>query len=102
MSYDLVRIYKLSRFDYIWNFILKGIQQELITGLKLELNYGLALVVVSEFSISNNGIGYFILRSWDQFKIINVYSGIFILSILGFAFYFIFNTLIDRTSDKFY
>ncbi|MBC7711769.1 MAG: ABC transporter permease subunit [Rhizobacter sp.] len=101
-SYDLVRIYKLTRFDYIWNFILKGTQQELITGLKLGLNYGLTLVVVSEFSTSNNGIGYFIWRSWDQFKIINVYSGILILSILGFVFYFIFNTLIERASDRFY
>ena len=97
---DVVKIYKLDNVNYLWNFLLKGSQLELLTGLKLGLNYGLTLVVVSEFSTSNNGIGYYIWRSWDQFKIINVYSGILVLSLVGFIFYFFFNYLIDRAQKN--
>lgn len=101
-AYDIIKIYKLKKTDYFSEFILKGSQQEILTGLKLALNYGLTLVVVSELSTSNNGIGYYIWRSWDQFKIINVYSGIFILSLIGFVFYFSFNALIERSKEKFF
>ncbi len=99
---EITKIYKLSRIDYFWNFIIKGCQVELLTGFKLGFNYGLTLVVVSETSTSNNGLGYFIWKSWDQFKIINVYSGIFMLSIIGFIFYYIFENLIERTRHKFF
>ena len=79
---------------------MAGTLQEILTGLKLALNYGLTLVVVSEISASNNGIGYFIWKSWDQFKIINVYSGVFVLSIIGFALYFTFNSFIEKIRLK--
>ena len=99
---EIVKIYKIRRVDYIYEFLLKGAQLEILTGLKLALNYGLTLVVVSEFSTSNNGIGYYIWRSWDQFKIINVYSGILILSVIGCGLYFGFNALIERAKEKFF
>lgn len=94
--YEIVTVYQFKGVNYLWNFLIRGSLQEIYTGLKLGLNYGLTLVVVSEISISNNGIGYFIWRSWDQFKIINVYSGVLCLSIIGFAFYYSFNHLIER------
>lgn len=100
--FEIVSVYQFTGYNYFWNFLIKGSQQEIYTGLKLALNYGLTLVVVSEISISNNGIGYFIWRSWDQFKIINVYSGVLCLSIIGFIFYYCFNYLIDRSRKLYF
>ncbi len=98
--HDIIKIYPLSIKNYYLNFLMAGTLQEILTGLKLALNYGLTLVVVSEISASNNGIGYFIWKSWDQFKIINVYSGVFVLSIIGFALYFTFNSFIEKIRLK--
>jgi NitT/TauT family transport system permease protein len=98
---EIINIYPLRRWDYLWNFLLKGTLQELFTGLQVALNYGLTLVVVSEFSASNNGIGYFIWKSWDQFKIINVYSGVVLLSCLGFLLFTFFTFLIDSDRKKY-
>ena len=98
---DIITIYPLTRFHYFFYFLIKGSLQEILTGLKLALNYGLTLVVVSELTASNNGIGYFIWKSWDQFKVVDVYSGVLTLSILGFLLYYFFNKIIERTT-RFY
>ena len=100
--FEIAKIYQFKGYNYFWNFLIRGSQQEIYTGLKLALNYGLTLVVVSEISISNNGIGHFIWRSWDQFKISNVYSGVLCLSVIGFVFYYSFNYLIDRARKLYF
>ena len=97
---DIIKIYPIKRSAYFGDFLLKGAAQEIWTGIQIALNYGLTLVVVSETTASNNGIGYFIWKSWDQFKIINVYSGVFALSGIGFIQYVIFSKLIDRAREK--
>lgn len=99
---EILKIYPLKTFDYCWHYLLKGSQLEILTGLKLALNYGLTLVVVSETTASNNGLGYFIWRSWDQFKLINVYSSIFLLSAFGATFYYGLDYFIQRNRQKYF
>lgn len=93
---DIVKIYPISNAQYFISFLIRGAIQELLTGLQIAVNYGLTLVVVSEISVSNNGIGHFIWKSWDQFNIINVYSAVLSLGFIGFVFYNIFSLLIDK------
>lgn len=100
-AFMVQRIYRLKKFPYIYDFLLKGCQLEILTGLKLAFNYGLTLVVVGEITTSNNGIGYYIWRAWDQFKIINVYSGVYLLSFLGFLLYYFFDFFIEKSKEKF-
>lgn len=101
-SSDILKIYPLKTLDFYWHYLLKGSQLEILTGLKLALNYGLTLVVVSETTASNNGLGYFIWRSWDQFKLINVYSSIFLLSAIGAIFYYGLDYVIERSRQKYF
>lgn len=97
---DVVKIYGISGKDYFYHVLLKGIFLNFLIGLQTALGYGLTLVVVSEFSMSKNGIGNFIWKSWDQFKIIDMYAGIYFLCILGFTQYTILDALIMRQSQK--
>lgn len=99
---EILAIYPLKRLDFIYHYLLKGAQLEILTGMKLAVNYGLTLVVVSETTTSNNGIGYYIWRSWDQFKLINVYSGVYFLSLTGFFLYYSFDYLITHQRKKFF
>lgn len=67
-----------------------------LVGLKAAIGYDLLLVVVSEFSVSKNGIGHFIWQAWDQFRIIDMYAGVLILCLLGLCFSYVLDTIIDK------
>jgi ABC-type nitrate/sulfonate/bicarbonate transport system permease component len=93
---EIVKIYRIKGFNYYYHFLLKGILIDVLSGIKLGFGYGLTLVVVSEFSMSKDGIGNFIWKSWDQFKIIDMYAGIFLLCFAGFGIYLSLGWLISR------
>lgn len=97
---QIQKVFPFKFIDYYWHFILRGSTRGILTGLKLGLNYGLTLVVVSELTAAKNGVGYYIWKSWDQFQIINVYSGVAILSLVGCIFYFSIEKYIDYIHQK--
>lgn len=82
---DVVKIYKIKGWSYWYHFLVKGSLRFFLVGLKSGLGYGLTMVVVSEYSLSNGGLGYFIWSSWDQFRVLDMYSGILVIAILGFS-----------------
>jgi NitT/TauT family transport system permease protein len=94
--YDVIRIYPFTSSQYIWSFLFKGSLQEILTGFQVAFNYALTLVVVSEATVSTNGIGHFIWRSWDQYRILDVYSGLLVLCLIGFIQYSFFDLLLTR------
>ena len=94
--FDVIRVYPFSSYQYMWSFLIKGSLQEIYTGLQVGFNYALTLVVVSEATVSTNGIGNFIWRSWDQYRILDVYSGVFVLCLIGFIQYSFFDLLLSR------
>lgn len=97
---DLIYIYKIKNFNYFYHILLRGTFLHFLIGLKTALGYGLTLVVVSEFSMSKDGIGNFIWKSWDQFRVLDVYAGISALSILGFIIYSILDYFIEAQGQK--
>ncbi len=98
---DVATIFKISSGDYLFHFLIKGVFVDFLVGLKLALGYALTLIVVSEFSMSKNGIGNFIWKSWDQFKVLDMYSGVLFLCLAGFVIYFILDVFINRTTKYF-
>ncbi len=102
--YDIISVFQVNSIQRIWNFYFKGILPSLITGLRTGLGYGLVLVVVSEMSYSTNGIGLFIWNSWDQFRILDMFVGLFVLFIWGsvlFLFCDILQTHLEKTGRLF-
>lgn len=79
--YDVIQIFKVNWKQRLWNFYIKGCLPFLMTGLKTGLGYGLVLVVVCEMSFSSDGIGLFIWNAWDQFRLIDMFVGVFFLII---------------------
>lgn len=99
---DLVKIYPLPWKKYFFSVVLKGIKLEFLKGLKLAMGYGLTLVVVSEFTMSRNGIGNFIWKAWDQFKVIDMYAGVLLLCVAGFVTYLVIDNLIKKNKKYYY
>lgn len=80
---DLTRIYGVRGWP-LWSQIYwRGLIGDIIVGLKASLGYGFTLVIVSELSVSNNGLGNFIWRSWDSFQILDMYAAVFWLCFFG-------------------
>jgi ABC-type nitrate/sulfonate/bicarbonate transport system permease component len=81
---DIVKSYRVSGLNYWYHFMFKGCLQYFYIGLQTALGYGLTLVVVSEISLTKSGLGFFIWSAWDSFRILDLYSGLFILAIIGY------------------
>lgn len=80
---DLTRLYGIHGAALWYRVYWRGLTTEILVGLKASLGYGFTLVIVSELSASNNGLGNFIWRSWDAFQILDMYAAVFWLCTLG-------------------
>ena len=93
---DIIKSYRISGLNYWYHFMFKGCLQYFYIGLQTALGYGLTLVVVSEISLTKSGLGYFIWSAWDSFRILDLYSGLFILAMIGY----LINLLCDFKKKK--
>ncbi|MGH2821089.1 MAG: ABC transporter permease [Actinomycetota bacterium] len=82
---ETVRVYGVSRRDRIWRVIVPAAAPQVSAGMRTSLSLALILMVVSEMVASTNGIGYFVLQSQRSFAIPEMWSGIFLLGILGYT-----------------
>lgn len=95
----IAQVYKISMKDFLIRVLLKGAYAEIFEGIKLGLGYGLTMIIASESIMGQNGIGYILWNGWDQFKIIDVYSGLFIISFFGtvvFSFFELAKLSLDK------
>lgn len=88
---DIAQVFQIPRFKKFYLVVLRGSLPEIFSGLKMGLGYGLVMVVASEFTVSQSGIGVFIWNSWEQFRILDLYAGLTVISALGFSIFSIFD-----------
>ncbi len=68
--------------------MIKGVSPDILAGIKVGIGYGLVMVVAGEFTVSRDGIGFFMWNAWDQFRITDLYCGLFVLSLMGLIFFY--------------
>lgn len=90
------KVYPIQFSQYLTRILIRGTLPEILTGVKVGCGYGLVMVVASEFTASRNGIGYYMWNAWDQFRILDLYAGLIILSFFGLILF----QLIDRMISK--
>lgn len=93
---NIATVYQIPFLKKIYMIAIRGVLPEILTGIKMAIGNGLVLIVASEFTIADKGIGVFIWSSWDQFQIQDVYVGIFVLSIISFLCFLMIDFLISR------
>lgn len=86
----IFRIRGIDRFRYL---ILPGAMPQIMAGVRHSLAVGLILMVVSEMFASNNGIGYSIVNFQNQVAIPEMWSGIFLLGIIGILLSLVFQRI---------
>ena len=92
---DTARVYGLSGTDRLLRMTLPAASPQIFAGMRLSLSLALILMVISEMVASTNGIGFFVLQSQRSFAIAEMWSGILLLGLLGYAFNLVF-VLLER------
>jgi ABC-type nitrate/sulfonate/bicarbonate transport system permease component len=92
---ETTRVYGANSVDKIRLVIMPAAAPQIFAGMRTSLSLALILMVISEMRASTNGIGFFVLQSQRSFAIPEMWSGIFLIGILGYSLNAVF-VLIER------
>lgn len=87
--YDVALVYRVPLWPRIVHVLLWGALPEIISGIKLGLGYALVMVIAAEFTASQRGIGVFVWNAWDGFRILDLYSGLLLIGIVGWLIFYL-------------
>lgn len=79
----MAKTFGATRKQILIEILLPAIKPWVITGMRLSIGSSLLVIVAAEMIGSNNGIGFFILNASYTFQIVNLYSGILVIAIIG-------------------
>ncbi len=95
-TFEMVQSFGASRFQIFEHITLPAILPELLTSLRLSVGTAFSILFFAEAYGTHYGIGYYILDAWTRIDYISMYSGIIIISLLGF-FLFILIDILEET-----
>lgn len=93
---DTGRTFGLSRWRILWQIILPGASPYIATGLRIGLSIALILVTTAEMIAGSKGLGFFILDEERAMNSANMYAGIVVVALLGYALNRLFLLLESR------
>ena len=82
---DTGKTFGLDRLKTLRKIVLPAASPYIMTGLRISLAIALILVTTSEMIVGGSGLGYFILDEERSLRTNNMYAGIFLVAILGYA-----------------
>jgi ABC-type nitrate/sulfonate/bicarbonate transport system permease component len=82
---DTGRTFGLGRWRILWQIILPGASPYIVTGLRIALSIALILVTTAEMIAGSKGLGFYILDQERSMNSGNMYAGIVIVAVLGYA-----------------
>ena len=84
---NLLKSLNASKFQILTNLILPNSYNTIISSLKISISMSLVGVIMGEFLVSKEGIGYLIMYGSQVFNLNLVISGIIILMIVSYLMY---------------
>jgi NitT/TauT family transport system permease protein len=95
---DVLRTWKASRTDILFNVGLPRTMPYLFASLKVAVTLAFVGTVIAETVASNKGIGNMMLIASSNFNVPLVFAGLFILAGLGVALYAAFSLVEKRVT----
>ena len=83
--FEVARVLQMSRMAVLWRIALPAALPEILSGMRVGLTVALILVVVGEIMASRPGVGLSILEAQRAFQSADLYAGIFVLGLVGYA-----------------
>lgn len=95
---DTARTFQCSRYRTVFSVILPAALPAVLTGMKVSLGLGVALVVLAEMLAGENGLGFVILDTQRAFQIREMYAWVAILALFGVALSLLFDWIERRAA----
>ena len=82
---DTCRCYGITGATRLRVLVLRAASPQIVTGMRQALSIAIILMVISEMFASSSGLGYAIIDFQRGFSIPEMWSGVILLGMLGFA-----------------
>jgi len=83
----LLRSFKASKWQILWNLVIPSNYHVIVNSLKINVSMSLIGVIMGEFLVSKEGIGYLINYGSQVFNLNLVFGGIIILLVVSYVMY---------------
>jgi NitT/TauT family transport system permease protein len=94
--YQIMHSTGANERQIIWHVTLPAILPQLLTSVRVSLGAAVSILFFVEGYGTKYGMGYYILDAWSRINYIEMYIGIIVISIVGFALF----VSIDLLSNK--
>jgi ABC-type nitrate/sulfonate/bicarbonate transport system permease component len=98
---ETCRTYQIKGMSRLWNFVLPSASPQVVVGMRVGLSIGIILMVISEMFAATTGLGAAIIVFQRSFEIPEMWSGVLMLGLFGFALSVVFR-LFERRALKWY
>jgi ABC-type nitrate/sulfonate/bicarbonate transport system permease component len=98
---DTARSYRMRRRTQFTQVVLRGSSPQVAAGARQALSIGVILMVISELFGANRGLGASIVQFQRSFAIPEMWTGIILLGLIGFALSLVFR-LVEHHSLAWY
>lgn len=98
---DTSKVFRLSRFQTLVQVRVPAAGPIIFSGIQVSLQVAFIVTIASELLGSGFGIGAFTLIATDSFMIIDAWTGVILMGILGFSVNILFN-LVERRALRWY
>ncbi|GLI26539.1 nitrate ABC transporter permease [Agromyces rhizosphaerae] len=88
---DLGKVFRVSPARRLFTIILPAAMPKIFAGVRIASTAALLLAIVSEFMLATNGIGFQLIQAQGRFQLLDMWSWMLALAILGL----LINTLLD-------
>ncbi|WP_041818975.1 ABC transporter permease [Streptomyces davaonensis] len=92
---ETARSYGVKGTARLRHVVLRSASPQIFAGLRQALSIGIILMVISEMFAASNGLGFTIVQFQRSFAIPDMWTGILVLGLLGFALSVVFQ-LVER------
>jgi NitT/TauT family transport system permease protein len=82
---DVGRNFKAGRWATFRTIALPGALPVVMTGVRLGIGMGLVLIAIAEMIGAKSGLGFMIWAAWETFSVEQMYVGLFVIALIGFA-----------------
>ncbi|MBW9207601.1 ABC transporter permease [Mumia sp. zg.B17] len=99
---DTARTYGLTRLTRLRTLVLPSAAPQIAAGVRQALSIGLILMVISEMFASSSGLGFTIVVFQRSFAVVEMWSGIVLLGLIGVAVSIVFQACERRVLHWYY
>jgi ABC-type nitrate/sulfonate/bicarbonate transport system permease component len=93
---DTGRSFGLSPLQFFVEIALPAAVPGILVGARVALSLSLIVTVFTEMITGNTGMGYFVLNSQQNMAIVDLYVGVIVLAVVGYALNRLFQAIERR------